>query len=703
MDLTKHASASRIEISKSGRGGLSKRLLLLQELYNRFGLLRAKEEVIHAFEHTNLLHTIPLDSPEVQVEQAHKDFRRERVLFNDVPFIPDKHDVNRCHAFSFTLQTLVERMMRNKDCYNSEVYPSAESISDTIMCRACRTSAGADSFFMVQKLLCVEGHFVTQRASLKDPPIHLDVFISDSSAHVDRMEHGERRDQHSANGHAGPVSFAPAIALLNPVAKMPERSRSLCCRIQVTNSFAIYDADSIEEITGEEELDPPPWLEVEAIVTDESNFLSLGHWRWLQLVVSCPATGKVYNFSDTESRRNSGRSSSGRLSERLLHEITSWFTASSSGSNHNSYSHQHTLHADHKKNGKTHSYRSVAAVGELNERSGSFEEIVRINSSDASRPPLYTHAREREELSACSEIDEENLDMDEGIQDPQAPTNQQIESNSRHSMGLSRRSSLTVSSEVFRDYRSGSDELIDSSIGHNTTDMRTTLALNIENMDEASGHSGMSSQSLGTSTHKRVEKKFTARQQLLTSPTQGSSKSTPFSTEIDFNVTSSEGSAKIESDKIDVSNSYYDQGINKRKYEDSDRKDVQEKPRNTKSASLQLATSQQVGTTARSDLSSKVTGKSVITPRSSSTPPVAKLVALWSSNKPINSFDLDTSECNGVIPGADRTTSSTYTSEGSICGGLYTTTAMAGLAIAPSGKTDGHKLERNNSNSNRNQ
>lgn len=38
------------------------------------------------------------------------------------------------------------------------------------------------------------------------------------------------------------------------------------------NCFAIYDVSAIEDITGVPSQDPDPWLEVEAIVVDESNF-----------------------------------------------------------------------------------------------------------------------------------------------------------------------------------------------------------------------------------------------------------------------------------------------------------------------------------------------------------------------------------------------------------------------------------------------
>ena len=130
-----------------------------------------------------------------------------------------------------------------------------------------RTSAGADSFFMVQKLLCnheeglqsflqllvlcvLSGSFVSQKTYSSDPPIKIDLFAAMSS------------DQ-------DPCS-------------------SLCARIQVRNSFAIYDSDIFEQISEKSVEDPPAWLEVEAIVIDESNFTTCDHWRKLVRIALPP-------------------------------------------------------------------------------------------------------------------------------------------------------------------------------------------------------------------------------------------------------------------------------------------------------------------------------------------------------------------------------------------------------------------------------
>jgi hypothetical protein len=72
----------------------SEELSVLEELERAFEHLRTREEVIQVLENSNLLHRIPLGTPKVGIEQAKKDFRRERVLLNEVPFIPDRFKNN---------------------------------------------------------------------------------------------------------------------------------------------------------------------------------------------------------------------------------------------------------------------------------------------------------------------------------------------------------------------------------------------------------------------------------------------------------------------------------------------------------------------------------------------------------------------------------------------------------------------------------
>jgi len=84
-------------------------------------------------------------------------------------------------------------------------------------------------------------------------------------------------------------SNADSPAIVNPPTAA---SSSLIARTQIRNSFAIYDTAIIDEIAGLRG-DPPAWLEVEAVVVDESNFSTQDHWRRLQLVVTDPKTGMV--------------------------------------------------------------------------------------------------------------------------------------------------------------------------------------------------------------------------------------------------------------------------------------------------------------------------------------------------------------------------------------------------------------------------
>eukprot|EP01038_Epipyxis_sp_PR26KG_P015973 gene15973-21679_t len=278
------------EIVSENQQWIDRDLSIIDELEKRFENLKTKTEVIQALETPSLLgliNSIPLTMQNVTVEQAQKDFRRERILFNDVPFIPDKVDENRCHAFSITLKLLIERLMKNRDCYDSMLFESSDIVSDTVMQRACRTSAGADSFFMVQKLLCKEGTFVTQQTDIADSPIRLDLFITESQ-------------------QVGDVGGC------------------LCSRVEVKNRFAIYDLAVIDEITGNEIDDPPAWLEIEAVVLDESNFKTREHWRILELVITNPLTQKVYN-PETAVSKNIYDRFGGKL---VISEIASWFTTS---------------------------------------------------------------------------------------------------------------------------------------------------------------------------------------------------------------------------------------------------------------------------------------------------------------------------------------------------------------------------------------
>ena len=342
----------------------------LSELKQIFQNVRTKADVLRALLHKEVLRRIPIEqAPSVSKEQAEKDFRRERVILNGVFFIPDKLDVLRCEAFALSLHNLVERL-QHKETTPIHTPPSSSSrsnsISDTILQRGCRTSAGADSFFMVQKLLCVEGTFVTQKTSLRaEDPIIVDVFLMydeqnldlqqqysvsgannlhfaasssgstnstvdhpseashNSSCHRFGATDGDRQDtirpdlttkcyedesEKEINSNPEKVLIVEgnneyAIGLQNNP-DTDQLKSSLFARIEVKNFFSVYDISAMDELPVLSDSTPPgacmgssssssltleqpaPWLEVETILIDESNFRTKEHWRRIQLIVT---------------------------------------------------------------------------------------------------------------------------------------------------------------------------------------------------------------------------------------------------------------------------------------------------------------------------------------------------------------------------------------------------------------------------------
>ncbi len=159
-----------------------KHLTVREELDLLFGAAKNKLDIIKALEICTALHCIPLAPPNVSVEQTEKDFRREKVLLNDVAFVPDQDDEDREHAFSATLSILIQRLMKNPAVYDNQKYMDHNTIKEILMQRACRTSAGLDCFFTIQQLLCTEGTFLAQKMLPDDPPILIDVFVTE---HID--------------------------------------------------------------------------------------------------------------------------------------------------------------------------------------------------------------------------------------------------------------------------------------------------------------------------------------------------------------------------------------------------------------------------------------------------------------------------------------------------------------------------------------
>jgi hypothetical protein len=183
-----------------------------------------KEEVERALaRHSDSLINIHLPQPATHLTQAIKDFRRERVLFNEVPFIPDRADTSRNVGFALTLTEYLRRIrerfpegvdnsMRREDQGRNRASSVLASYKDSekrtkdlesesskenslnlermtsaeiILQRSCRSSAGTDSFFMVQKLFAAVDTLVTQRTNILgfvpfingEPPVVIDVFL----------------------------------------------------------------------------------------------------------------------------------------------------------------------------------------------------------------------------------------------------------------------------------------------------------------------------------------------------------------------------------------------------------------------------------------------------------------------------------------------------------------------------------------------
>jgi len=368
--------------------------------------ITTKKDVIKALQlHAKTLISIRLSQPATPISQALKDFRRERVLFNEVPFIPDKTDSHRNVAFAMTLKEYILRLRRSfTGCDNSCVSTSSSgapsrkqsfSVSNSgtasstdddakisksaaavegpatpkynehgeelldlegmtsqnlILQRACRTSAGSDSFFMVQSLFAtVQGTFVTQRTNILgfvpfvngEPPVQVDVFVQEreekeekeekdvtegpapSSTDAKAAEDAEGslstvfsglegsagtgtspdEHEHGAAAETEPLSVAHADADADAAASTgcigtsPDENTvtmDLIARIKVCNSFAVYDEDIIDLIAGEPETDPPPWLELETVITDHMNFRTGEQHRVLEVQVFTPETGKYY-------------------------------------------------------------------------------------------------------------------------------------------------------------------------------------------------------------------------------------------------------------------------------------------------------------------------------------------------------------------------------------------------------------------------
>lgn len=188
-----------------------------------FHKARQKEELVRilakSFTEDDL---IILDDPlDITVEQTRKDFRRERVLLNDIAFIPHREHSYRNDAFENTLSQLCS--LHGEDC---------DYMKDAVMKAACRTGTGADAYFVVQKLVNVEDLLLVQRSCNDDPPVVLDVFA--------------------------------------------DKNGQVCSRAVSMNAFSLFHEGDIDV---EIDVQMPPFLVLETTVTDERVFPPRGSAR----------------------------------------------------------------------------------------------------------------------------------------------------------------------------------------------------------------------------------------------------------------------------------------------------------------------------------------------------------------------------------------------------------------------------------------
>ncbi len=337
---------------------------------------QTKDEVIEALmNHSECLMNIHLAQPVTPLTQAIKDFRRERVLFNEVPFIPDKADHSRNVGFALTLNEYLRRTRerfptgvdnsqsshargrsvsvfterdneanngrRVKDLENEAASSRNELLNldymtsaEIILQRSCRSSAGTDSFFMIQKLFCAEGTLVTQRSNILgfvpfingEPPVVIDVYLDDGNftsrnreCQDDDCDIAEKDLEVSGTEDTAVMtegvddSKVPPASIINKgvgtISGITENNErcppQLVGDIRICNSFAVYDVDAVDLISGDADTDPPPWLEVETVITDKCNFATGEQRRVLEIQVYCPSLN-LY-FPPLEARKRNSR------------------------------------------------------------------------------------------------------------------------------------------------------------------------------------------------------------------------------------------------------------------------------------------------------------------------------------------------------------------------------------------------------------
>lgn len=196
----------------------------------------------------------------VDLDQAIKDFRREKVIFNGVPFIPSVMDPFKSEIFPKALSEFSSRMqLLHPSCYNQESFQTGRSISEFILQNSCRTSAGADSYFLLQRDFCVNGTTLLQRTEFcEDLPINIDLSVQ----FVDNKLH-------------------------------------LKSKVMIWNSFSVYDNAVLEKLSGNIDIDPLPWLEIDSLIIDDIDFMTCDRTRHIKLLVYSPTKRKYYTRFDS--------------------------------------------------------------------------------------------------------------------------------------------------------------------------------------------------------------------------------------------------------------------------------------------------------------------------------------------------------------------------------------------------------------------
>lgn len=223
------------------------------KLIEQIKQLKSKPVNIVSFNNLYYRHKSIPSSP-VSIYQAQKDFRREKVVFNGIPFIPNIHHDNQ-DMFVLTLNQFIEKLLKlYPNSINKEIFNIPRKLSEVVMQNSCRTSAGADSYFILQELFnSISDIIISQTSNIDDDlPITIDLFF----------------------GHV----------------KNPQ----LLSRVKIWNSFSIYDSKFVNTTSAGLE-EPAELLEIESLVIDEYNFATQEHCRYLHLYIFLPSRQKFYH------------------------------------------------------------------------------------------------------------------------------------------------------------------------------------------------------------------------------------------------------------------------------------------------------------------------------------------------------------------------------------------------------------------------